>query len=321
MKNTNTHNQHGPAPTQLRKHYYMDSFAVIAPQRSKRPNNTSAQEIVSEKDQASHPIEDEESIFEIKDKSGNWQVKVVKNAFPAFTDDNPETKGEHEVILETPKPDTPFAELSVEEITVVLRTYQERIRQLGQRYEFISVFKNHGKRAGASLNHTHSQIIATDIVPPEVRRERAAVTQYQEKHGTSPLCDVIRWELTQGERVVAHTRHNSTICPYASRFPLEAWIVPNRQHHSIVDLSDEEITSLADHLKGVTSALTANAIDYNFHLVEGIDGQSNHFYVKVLPRITYQAGFEHDTGIYINPISPEYARKWYQKYIKIPNVV
>lgn len=310
----------GRMQAQLRKHYYLESFVVIAPQRTKRPQKTSS-EVVSEKLDESHPIESEESLFEIKGDSGDWHVKVVKNRYPAFLPNNQNAQGAHEVVIETPETHTPFAELSVDQIAHILQAYQQRVQHHKESYKYVSVFKNNGARAGASLNHAHSQIIATNITPPLVRMERKALTQYQETHGTSALCDVIRWELTQAQRVVAHTRHSTTLCPYASQLPLEAWVIPNRQHHSITDLSEEEVHSLADHLKGVATALTANSIDFNFHLHEGIEDENNHFHIRLLPRISPHGGFEFDTDIFINPISPEYARKWYQKYIKIPHAL
>ncbi|MEX0668657.1 MAG: galactose-1-phosphate uridylyltransferase [Candidatus Saccharimonadales bacterium] len=309
--------------SQLRKHYYLDDYVVISPRRSKRPQELSS-EILSQKNSKQHPIEKNRSIYEVKERKNKlqvrrkWEVKVVENEYPAFTPKNPDAAGIQEIVLETPKMNTPFSALSVTEIVRVLEVYQRRVKLLRKKYSYISVFKNQGFRSGASLNHTHSQIIASKIIPPQVLRERKALSQYQIEHRTSALCDVIRWELKQEKRVVAHTRHTTTICPFASKFPLETWIIPNRQVHSIIDLTDEEIKSLADHLKGVVSALSDGQIDFNYHLQEGVNGDYNHFFIKVSPRINIAGGYELNTGIYINQVSPEYASRWYRKYIKTP---
>lgn len=306
--------------SQLRKHYFLNQYVIVAPGRSQRPQQLDSK-TVSQKDRHHHPIEDEPSLFEITDKHDQWQVKVVANGYPAVTVDNPEAPGTHEVVLETPRINTAFGELSVPEIKQVLQAYQQRVHILRQRHSYVSVFKNHGWRAGASLAHTHSQILAIDFIPPQILTERQHLTEYQFQHNTSALCDVVRWELEQDQRVIAHTRYTTTVCPYASQYPLETWVVPNRQSHSIVDLSDDELQSLADHLKGVTLALSSNGMEFNYHLQEGIANEYNHFYIKVTPRIAVRAGFELNTGISINPVSPEYARNWYQKHVKTPDAV
>ena len=154
-----------------------------------------------------------------------------------------------------------------------------------------------------------------------LKHEAEVFSQYQKEHGTSPLCDVVRWELEQQRRIVAHTRFTTTLAPYASQFALESWIIPNRQAQSICDLNQEEIRSLADHIKGITLGLGSSGLDFNFHLQEPIPGYPNHFYIKVAPRVTIQAGFELNTDIYINPVAPEFAAGWYRKYIKTPDAV
>ncbi len=309
--------------SQLRKHYYLDDYVLISPARSKRPQELTG-EVLSQKTDKKHPIEKNRSVYEVKTRKSklsikrDWQVKVVNNDYPSYTPKNPDAAGKQEVVLETPKEKTPFAQLSVNEIYQVFKTYQQRSKALKKKYGYVSIFKNHGYRAGASLAHTHSQVIASKVIPPQVLRERKALSKYQVEHRTSALCDVIRWELNQEKRVVAHTRHTTTICPFASKNPLEAWIIPNRQAHSITDLNDKELKSLADHLKGVVLALHDNSIDYNYHLQEGVAGDYNHLFIKVEPRINIPGGYELNTGIYVNQVSPEYACKWYRKYIKTP---
>lgn len=303
--------------SELRKHYYLNRYVVVSPRRNKRPQQLS-KDVVSRKTEASTPIENSPSLYEHPGNGQPWNIKVVTNKYPAYSPDNDVARGHQEVVLETPKKETPFHKLEVDEIADVLRAYQARIAALRQSYNYISIFKNHGLASGASLAHTHSQIIATEIIPPEVEFDRQAQTDYQTDYDTSPLCDVIRWELKQMLRVVAHTRYATTICPYASSWPLETWIIPNRQKQSLADLEDMEIRSLADHLKGVALALSSSNIDYNYHLQEPVPGLSNHCYIKVAPRFTTPGGYEFNTGIYINPVSPEYATSWYRKYIKIP---
>lgn len=307
--------------SQVRKHYYLDQHVVIAPKRSERPRQAKNQH-TNEKQAQRRSIADETGIYETPGNNGeSWSVKVIDNKYPAFTPENEDARGKQEIVLETPKEQVPFHELSVEEIEGVLKTYQHRVHELYEGYRYISVFKNQGSLAGASLAHAHSQIIATDITPANAKLDRIALTDYQRMHGTSAPCDIIRWELSKKKRVVAHTRYTTTISPYASQYPFESWIIPHRQCNSIVDLTEAEIHSLADHLKGVTVALGENDINFNYHLQERVAGLYNHFYIKVIPRINVQSGFELNTGIYINTVTPEYAASWYKKYVKVPSAV
>lgn len=309
-----------PDSAQLRKHYYLEQYVAVAPRRLRRPQRSSSTTPGGHTPRNKHPVTSKSGILEIPGEEDAWRVKVIPNAYPAFTPDNYQSRGRQELVLETAREDTPFYALEVEEMEDILRAYQRRIFDLSQDYQYVSVFKNHGADAGASLDYTHSQIIATDLAPPQIAYQRHTLHNYQLEHQSSPMCDVIRWELTNKERVIAHTRYTTTICPYSSRFPLEAWIIPNRQVRSLVELDDNEIHSLADHLKGIATALSVNKIDFNYHIAEPINGYSNHCYLTVIPRLTVPGGFEHDTGIYINPVSPEYAAPWYQKHVKTPDV-
>lgn len=308
--------------SQVRKHYYLDQFVVIAPRRHKRPRRADPEEVISQKPEPRHPIEDQPGLYQVEDEGGhNWQIKVVENAYPAFTPDNDLARGRQELVLETPEANRPFYELSVPQIEAVLGAYQARTTALMQQYGYVSVFKNHGSAAGASLDHTHSQIIATELIPSQVVYEREALAEYVQTYGSSPLCDVIRWELTNKERVIAHTRYTTTICPYASQFPLEAWIIPNRQVHSLAELNPEEVHSLADHLKGIAIALAGSNIDFNYHVCEPMPDTANHCFFKITPRLSLPGGFEYNTGIYMNTVSPEFATGWYQKHVKTPDAV
>lgn len=308
-------------PAEVRKHYYLDRYTVIAPGRNKRPKQFDEEKPGARKQRKHHPIEDRPSLLEIPNEHDGWRVKVIQNDYPAFTVDNHQARGTQEVVLETNRHDITFGQLAVDDIEAIVHAYQQRLQQLSTQYNYVSIFKNHGYYSGASLNHSHSQIIATDIVPPQVAYERQVLTKYQHAHGSSPMCDVVRWELTQRKRVIAHTRYMTTICPYASIAPLEVWIVPNRQAHSLADLSTEEVHSLSDHLKGVTMALAAKDIDFNYHVYEPAPDCYNHTFIQIVPRINIWGGFELNTGMYMNTVSPEYATAWYQQHIKTPDAV
>jgi len=305
-----------PSP-ELRKHYYRDEYVAIAPARKKRPaaSKLSATDLhhVSQKLVTTRPI------LQLPSGGKSWSVRVIPAESPAFHPENRLSRGVQEIVLETSDINQQFHELDIDHIANILHAYQKRLSHLQQEYGYVSIFKNHGARSGAQLPLSHSQIIATEIIPPEIKHDRELQAEYYDGHQTSALCDIIRWELKQNERVIAHTRHTTTLCPYASQHPLEAWIIPNRQSQSLVEMDEAEIRSIADHLKGVIYALSTSDVEYNFHIQEYVAGLNNHTYIKVTPRLDAHDGYQLNTGIAINPVSPEYATRWYQKYIKPPH--
>lgn len=308
-----------PAAAQIRKHYYLDEYVVIAPKRGDRPFTLSDKhkDGVSVK-KGNLPIEDDPSVFEITDDAGRWVVKVVKNLYPALTTRNPKAYGQQEIVLETNRQGSLFCDLSVEQISYVLKTYQQRVRAIkkDRRLKHISIFKNHGFEAGGSLAHTHSQIIAVDFIPPQIEREQAVFAQSYKRFGASPLGAALEWERQEEVRVINTSAFVTAVAPYASRFPFEAWLIPHRHVASILDLTPKELTSCAAMLKQMTSALDSRKISYNFYLHEGTDDHNHHFAIKITPRPNIWAGFELDTGVIINPVLPEAAAGWYRKFIR-----
>lgn len=308
--------------SELRKHYFLEQYVVIAPKRGTRPHVLASDKTASVKTKKAPPIEKDPSVFEVTDDQGRWLVKVVDNLYPALSLNNPNAFGKQEVVLETSKRNTPFCNLEVEQIERVFTAYKHRLDALDsiKGINYVTIFKNQGLEAGASLNHTHSQIIATGIVPPQVLTEARAFTREQKRLGHSPLESVLRWEIEKQSRVIHHTTHVVTIAPYASRFPYEAWVVPKRQIRSVRDLTHQELTETITHLKNATTALSTVNMSYNFYLVEAISGWRHHWLIKITPRpkpdIWIQGGFEVSSNVIINHVAPEQAAQWYRKTIK-----
>lgn len=306
---------------EIRKHYYLDEYVVIAPKRGVRPHVLANDKPVSIKTKKAPPIEKDPSVFEVPDpqEKDKWSVKVVDNLYPAFSIHNTDAFGKQEVVLETNQRNTPFCDLDVEQICRVFEAYRARLNYLRhiRGIKYVSIFKNHGREAGASLAHTHSQIIATGVVPPDVKRHAEAFAREQKRLGCSPHETIIRWEQDEGTRLVCDDEHTVTIAPFASRHPYEAWIIPRRQAGSLTDLSQAELASVAKQLKDVTKALSTQDFSYNFTLNERYDKQKgHHFYITVAPRPNIWAGFELNTGIIMHPMPPEEAAHWYREVIK-----
>lgn len=153
-------------------------------------------------------------------------------------------------------------------------------------------------------------------VPPDVESSQKAFTKEQKRLGCSPLTTILQWEEEQAQRVISADDHTVSLAPYASQFPYEVWVVPRRQVHSINDLDDQELRSVATHLKQVTTALGTVDMSYNFFLAEGLAKYKNHFMICLAPRPNIWAGFELNTGVIMHPMPPETATKWYRKTIK-----
>jgi UDPglucose--hexose-1-phosphate uridylyltransferase len=258
-----------------------------------------------------------------------WEVRVVPNKFPALQVEgalDPQGEGmfdrmngigAHEVIIETPDHDRPFAVMSEPEIERVLWAYRERVNDLKRdfRLKHILIFKNHGAAAGATLSHPHSQLIALPTVPPFVREEVDGAKKHFDLKQRCVFCDIIRDELRDGGRVVLENADLVALAPYAPRFPFETWLLP-KQHGSRFEDAPRHVTeNLARLLKPVLQRLDRAVETPPFNLVvhtapSGEDlRETYHWHIEILPRLTRVAGFEWGTGLHINPTSPEEAAK------------
>lgn len=167
------------------------------------------------------------------------------------------------------------------------------------------------------MAHTHSQIIASGILPPAVEAEDKVFTKLKKQFGASPLGAALEWEREQQLRIIQANLFVTAFTPYASQRPLEAWLVPHRYFSSITEATENELDDFAVLLKSITSALGSKGLSFNFFLHEKVDHQANHFMIQITPRPNIWAGFELSTkgSFVINPVSPERAAEWYRKYL------
>lgn len=262
-----------------------------------------------------------------------WRVRVVPNKFPALQVEGDINKrgegmydkmhgiGAHEVIIECPFHEISIAQLAEENIREVLWVYRDRLVDLkkDQRLLFGMLFKNVGVQAGASLDHSHSQLIVTPIVPVNIWEEMNGAQEFFNYRGRCIYCDMIHQELGTEKRVVLDTPNFVAFCPFASRFPFEVWIVPKHHNSHYENIQRMEIEDLGTVLKTVLLKLEV-ALDkppYNYVVHTGpFNAQSlphYHWHVEIIPRLTRVAGFEWGTGFYINPVPPEQAAQFLQE--------
>lgn len=302
---------------QLRKDYFLDAYVVIAPERAKRPDR--AARVLHEHEAPGDPdIVQERGLYQLKNQAGDWIVKVIANKYPALTPATPAAFGKQEVIIETPEHDVEFSQLSITQIERIFSVYIKRALAMyhlsGIRY--VSVFKNDGAKAGASIRHAHSQIIGLPVIPPALQTEALAASKYASEHGRSVYGDIIRWEQSKKERVVYEDAHIIAIAPYASKNAYELWILPKSDTATFAALTGAERQAIAAVLKGACGFLDSQEISFNFFLQDAVMHEQQRFVLKIEPRKSVWAGLELATGVIINPVSPEQAAKDYRAALK-----
>ena len=258
-----------------------------------------------------------------------WTLRVVSNKFPALKIEGDLGRkgigvfdmcngvGAHEVIVETPDHQRQMADLTLPELTDVVAAYKQRSLDLrgDRRLKYTLLFKNYGLAAGASLEHTHSQLIALPIVPKRVQEELRGAERYFEFKERCAYCDMISQEIQEDERIVCENRSFVACTPFMSNFPFEIWILPKDHRGDFAQITPEGISDFARILKETLVRLRVTLSDppYNFIIhsapIEPQEREEYHWHLELIPKLTKIAGFEWGTGFYINPTPPELAAK------------
>ena len=259
-----------------------------------------------------------------------WSTRVVPNKFPALQiEGGLDRRGEglydkmngigaHEVIIETPDHDATLATMPPKAVEDVLWAYRDRIMDLKRdlRFRYVLIFKNHGISAGATLEHSHSQLIALPIVPKRVREEVDGSLTYFRYKERCIFCDIVRQELDAGVRVVGENSEFVAIAPFAPRFPFETWLLPKRHDSSFEDASPKQFVALAtmlqETLRRLDAVLESPAYNYVLHTspFREEDNEYYHWHIEIIPKLTKVAGFEWGSGFFINPTPPEEAARF-----------
>jgi UDPglucose--hexose-1-phosphate uridylyltransferase len=321
---------------ELRQDPTTREWVIIATERAKRPHDF--QKDVSSSALAEHdpacpfcpgnehltPNED----FAIREEGAPvdaWRVRVVPNKFAALSPEERMERqqlgvfrqmsgyGKHEVIIETPRHDQPIALMESRQVEDIIRTYRARYRALREdnNLELVLIFKNHGLAAGTSLEHPHSQLVATPVVPTTIRLRYDTATRYHDDTGQCIYCVVREEEMRRGERVVLETDGFVAFHPYASSVPFETWILPRRHDSCFGHIGDEAIVDLAHVLQTLLRKMYVGLGNPDFNYIihtAPIEDEDKHYYiwhVQILPRLTLQAGFELGSGMHINVALPE----------------
>ncbi len=315
---------------ELRKDYLLDKWAIIASGRKNRPQPV-PEKHAEKRDETCPfcPGNEEETPPEILRYpvfSKNWRIRVVPNKFKAVDAEGKAESldlpfrslktaiGRHEVIIETPGHGEQFADFSISKIIEVVDVFAERVRALEEisGVKEVTLFKNQGKNAGASLSHSHSQIIALNSVSRNSAEEAGAFEAFFEERGICPYCKIVSLEMDSQRRV---HENNSFACftPFASRAGYQLSIFPKRHSRHFSEMSEGEKRDFASILKKALYSLKGLAPDYNLFFKNALPGKDFHWHVSIMPRLMTRAGFEEATDTIINVFSPEDCAAYYRE--------
>ncbi len=309
----------------IRKDYILNRWVYYAISRKKRPQEFK-KFVVKEENKIcffclgnEHLTPPEIGRIEYK---GSWKMRWFLNKFPAVDKkENFKIKpkkffsegssyGVHEIIVETNHHKSQLADLPLRDFEELLEVYKVRIKELSKLkgIKYVDIFKNHGKDAGTSLLHSHSQVMALIQVPHLIIEEVNAVKKYKK----CPYCEIIKFE-SKSKRKVFETKNVLAFAPFASRFNYEAWIFPKQHKKTIEELNEQEIEDISSAMKKILFKLKKVNASYNFYLHYSPDKANLHFHIEITPRIATWGGFELSTDFIINSVLPEDAARFYRK--------
>lgn len=320
-------------------------WVIIATERGRRPHDHEARAEPAERrrhdsgcpfcpgNEALSPSE----VFRYPNEPGAaWTTRVVVNKFPALrAEGEPRHRepgplfremdgvGHHEVIIETPFHDRLLPLMSDPEVEGILKVYQARYRALQQdrRVKYIILFKNHGQRAGTSLEHPHTQLAATPVPPLLHRRKTEVAIGHFDDTGRCLYCDLVEEELKDRVRVIFRTPSFVVFHPFASRAPFETWIAPTEHQPSFGQVTPSAMAELASVLRRTLAALHRGLgnPDYNFIVHSAPTEDENRPYylwhLQILPRLSTLAGFELGSGIFITTMMPEESAAFMREHL------
>ncbi|MBI4655828.1 MAG: galactose-1-phosphate uridylyltransferase [Elusimicrobia bacterium] len=317
---------------EIRKDPVFGRWVIVASDRSLRPNEFRNLErgIQEPSDCAFCPGNESQTppalhVIPQENKPGAWKIRAVQNKYPALISNEPTLEsadgiyhkmngaGLHEVVIETPSHFQQMEDMDARHIKEVFEVYVSRINEMKKEagIKYVMVFKNHGRNAGATLVHPHSQIIGMPMVPIRVVQEIDGAENYFMERNKCVFCDIADEERKTGKRIVGENREFMALEPYASRFSFETWIIPKQHSCHFETTSPESAGYLASIVKEILGKLRRSLEDLSYNLVihtmpvHDPAVKHYHWHIEIMPKLSFVAGFEWGTGFYINAVSPE----------------
>ncbi|XP_016545747.2 ADP-glucose phosphorylase isoform X2 [Capsicum annuum] len=301
---------------EIRKDRVNNRWVLFSPARSRRPSDFKAKSNPQPNNQtecpfcAGHEHECAPEIFRIPaDSTNDWKIRVIQNLYPAVSreldfqnsvsvigDVAVSGFGFHDVVIESPIHSVNLSDLPPVEVGEVLLAAKKRIEQLRncESIKYVQVFKNHGASAGASMSHSHSQMIALPIVPPTVSARLDSKKEYYKQTGKCYLCDI-----QPNELLIDESAHFISLVPFAATFAFEIWIIPRDHSSHFHEIDSEKLNNPPFNLLIHTSPFQDDPSA----------APSTHWFLQIAPHLSGVGGFEIATGCYINPVFPEDAAR------------
>jgi len=328
-------------PSELRYDFSSGDWVVVASGRAKRPEMFKEEE--RDKEESSEKecpfcdrknLENALSVFEngkeVESFSDNWSAVSIPNKYPAFLPSDKLEKrkenslyqtmnavGYHEVVV-TRDHHKSLGELPVEKVREVLALYKQRYCELQKKkhVNYVSIFHNHGKEAGASITHPHSQILTTPLVDVDLNKALAKSRDYYEGKKNCIYCQMNEWEMERRERIIYENDLFLVLCPFASKAAFQTIVSPKKHLAYFENITEEEMDLLADAFSVALSKIYKGLNDppYNFYLhcapSDGMDHGYYHWHWTILPKTSIWAGFELGARMEISTIKPEKAAEY-----------
>ena len=323
--------------TELRQDLVTGDWVVIATGRAKRPEDFAVNKRVIIEEDSDEPCffcypeetGQEKDLLIYETSGGDWSLRVFPNKYPAFSkeeivnhnEEGPyfsmDGTGYHELFV-TRDHKRQIAQMDVLEVAEIMDAYQNRYIDLMNKksVNYIEIFHNHGKEAGGSISHPHSQLVAIPVISPYIQSELDGAENYYRTNKKCAYCTMIEWESEHKKRVVFDSDDFIAYCPFSSRAAFEVWIVPKKHKPYFERMSDKEKLVLAEAMQKVMDKIYKALGDpaYNFYIhtspCDGKDYPHYHWHIEILPRTSTWAGFELSTGVEISTIQPEIAAEY-----------
>jgi len=330
---------------EMRKNPITGDWTIIATERARRPHKPTTEDGPLTTGEArdpncffcygnEHTTPPEVLVYREKPdlpNSSGWSLRVVTNKFSALNLDKEfceeqdnslnvccYARGTAEVVIESPHHSLNTALYPEQQIELLLRAYKERYITLAEEpsIKYVTMFKNNGSPAGASLSHPHSQIIATPVVPPVIQDEVEGAKKYYKENKSCVYCDMVKNEIKDGSRIIYENDEFISFMPYASRSPFETWVMPKFHNDSYYKLTDRQLKSLSEVWKKVLYKIYIGLDNppYNYFIhtspVQEKTDKFYHWHMELIPKMTIMAGFELGTGMYINIAVPEQSAEY-----------
>lgn len=259
------------------------------------------------------------------DDPASWAVRLIPNKFPSLSDESGPVDcgpwqslsqdGIQELIIPTPRHVTSISELSVQELAVSFHAAQTRIAELDERerLKHLMLFMNCRMAAGASLEHIHMQLMGSPVVSPYLAQRAQRNEENIRDHGQPLVASLLNWELQQQTRILRESENFVMLCPFASRFSFQVWIVPRKSElpfsDRLIDFNAELAGLCRTYIRKLEQILEHPAYNMLLNLAPTQDRDKDHWFIEIFPRLNHLAGYELGTGIWVNPVAPETAVK------------